>query len=152
MISHDNLTWTVRNFVEALPFPLNEEDASISYLPLSHVAAQVWGLRASSRIRLEYDAGTYDLTFGWQMLDIHCPIYTGNKIYFAQPDALRGSLGVTLKEVRPTYFFGVPRVWEKIYEAMQKLSRSTTGIKKALATWAKAKGLEKNVRAQFGGG
>lgn len=25
-----------------------------------------------------------------QMLDIHCPIYSGAKIYFAQPDALRG--------------------------------------------------------------
>lgn len=126
MVSHDSLTWTVRNFVEALWFPLTADDRSVSYLPLSHVAAQ--------------------------MLDIHCPIYTGAKIYFAQPDALRGSLGITLKEVRPTYFFGVPRVWEKIYEKMQEVGRSTTGVKKAIATWAKAKGLEKNRMQQFGGG
>lgn len=31
------------------------------------------------------------------MLDVHCPIYTGARIFFAQPDALRGSLGITLK-------------------------------------------------------
>ena len=41
MISHDNLTWTVKNFIEALPFTLTCEDRSVSYLPLSHVAAQV---------------------------------------------------------------------------------------------------------------
>lgn len=126
MISHDNLTWTVKNFVASLPFTLTCEDRSVSYLPLSHVAAQ--------------------------MLDIHCPIATGAKIYFAQPDALRGSLPVTLKDVCPTYFFGVPRVWEKIYEKMQEVARSTTGVKRALAQWAKAKGLEKNRRQQYGCG
>ena len=61
----------------------------ITYLPLSHIAAQ--------------------------MLDMHMPMKTGCHIYFAQPDALKGSLGATLKDVRPTVFFGVPRVWEKIY-------------------------------------
>ncbi len=126
MISHDNLTWTVKNFIEALPFSLSCEDRSVSYLPLSHVAAQ--------------------------MLDVHCPIYSGAKIYFAQPDALRGSLPVTLKDVCPTYFFGVPRVWEKIYEKMQEVGRSITGVKKALGAWAKAKGLDKNKRQQYGGG
>ena len=77
---------------------------------------------------------------------------SGAKIYFAQPDALRGSLPVTLKDVCPTYFFGVPRVWEKIYEKMQEVARSTTGVKRALAQWAKAKGLEKNRRQQYGCG
>ncbi len=43
----------------------------ISYLPLSHVAAQ--------------------------MMDIHAALHTGLTIHFAQPDALKGSLAVTLK-------------------------------------------------------
>jgi len=59
-----------------------------------------------------------------QMLDIHCPIAIGACVYFAQPDALRGSLAVTLRDVRPTYFMGVPRVWEKIYEKMVRRCRS----------------------------
>lgn len=42
----------------------------------------------------------------------------GSTVYFAQPDALRGSLFTTIKEVLPTYFMGVPRVWEKMYESM----------------------------------
>lgn len=36
------------------------------------------------------------------------------KIYFAQPDALKGSLIETMREVRPTLFLGVPRVWVKL--------------------------------------
>lgn len=68
---------------------IDASDEIISYLPLSHIAAQ--------------------------MLDMHGPMATGCRIYFAQPDALKGSLGDTLRDVRPTIFFGVPRVWEKIY-------------------------------------
>ena len=49
-----------------------------------------------------------------QLIDIHLGIYLGSSTYFAQPDALKGSLTVTLKEIHPTFFFGVPRVWEKI--------------------------------------
>ena len=38
--------------------------------------------------------------------------------YFAFPDALKGSLGATLKEVKPSLFIGVPRVWEKFHAAL----------------------------------
>jgi len=126
MISHDNLTWTSKRFMDDLPVRLTHEERSISYLPLSHVAAQ--------------------------MLDIHCPITVGSRCYFARPDALKGSLKGTLSEVRPTYFFGVPRVWEKFYETMMALGRSTTGIKKSIGSWAKGKGAEKTRLNQFGNG
>tara|TARA_R110002050_G_scaffold22730_3_gene61828 strand:+ start:122 stop:295 length:174 start_codon:yes stop_codon:yes gene_type:complete len=42
-----------------------------------------------------------------------------------------------LKKVRPTGFFGVPRVWEKIQEKMAAIGATTTGMKKTIATWAK---------------
>lgn len=42
------------------------------------------------------------------------PLIVGFAIIFARPDALKGSLVVTLKEVHPTIFFGVPRVFEKV--------------------------------------
>jgi hypothetical protein len=53
-------------------------------------------------------------------------------VYFCQPDALKGSLTVTMREVRPTLFFSVPRVWEKIQEKMAEMGRKTTGIKKVI--------------------
>lgn len=126
MISNDNLTWTTGRFMKDLPsqVELNQNDRAISYLPLSHVAAQ--------------------------MLDIHCPIYCGSKIYFAQPDALKGSLKQTLQAVRPTYFFGVPRVWEKFYDSLMEVGRSTGGLKKVMSTWAKSKGALKTEEAQYG--
>jgi long-chain-fatty-acid--CoA ligase ACSBG len=86
-----------------------------------------------------------------QLIDIHAPMYLGACTYFAQPDALKGSLTQTLKDVRPTIFFGVPRVWEKIEEKMKSLGRETTGVKKMLSTWAKNCGAEHCARLQYGG-
>ena len=124
MITHDNITWTSRTMFTTLPRPLNCDDRIISFLPLSHIAAQI--------------------------LDMHCPLASGMQTFFAQPDALRGSLGATLKEVHPTVFFGVPRVWEKIYEKMQEVGKSTTGLKKVIATWAKATATEHWESEQYG--
>ena len=89
MISHDNVTWTANNVMELI-HGISPADRMVSYLPLSHIAAQ--------------------------MIDIHCPLLSGACVYFAKPDALKGSLGGTLKAAKPTIFFGVPRVWEKIAE------------------------------------
>ena len=123
MISHDNITWTTRNITEHY-MDLNHLDRAISYLPLSHIAAQ--------------------------LIDIYAIMTLGACSYFAQPDALKGSLTTTIKEVRPTFFFGVPRVWEKIQEKMAQLGRSSTGIKKLLSTWAKSMGAEHCRRLQYG--
>ena len=70
--------------------------------------------------------------------------------YFCQPDALKGSLTVTMKDVRPTFFFGVPRVWEKIQEKMVQVGRDGSAAKKFIATWAKKLGTEHSRRAQYG--
>lgn len=124
MISHDNVTWTTRNMCTFYG-NFNHEDRVISFLPLSHIAAQI--------------------------VDIHIGLTTGCCTYFCQPDALKGTLTVTMREVRPTIFFGVPRVWEKIQEKMVQLGRATTGLKKSISTWAKGCGTGKNKAAQFGG-
>ena len=77
------------------------------------------------------------------MLDIHAAIILGSEnikacVTFARPDALKGTLGDSLKKVRPTGFFGVPRVWEKIHEKMTAAAATTTGAKKKIAVWAKS--------------
>ncbi|DAZ98410.1 TPA: hypothetical protein N0F65_000124 [Lagenidium giganteum] len=128
MLSHDNITWTIWTVIQMLEenfsTSVNNQHRLVSYLPMSHVAAQ--------------------------LIDILLPISSATQVYFAQPDALKGSLGVTLKEVRPTLFFGVPRVWEKIAEKMWSIAAQTTGLKKRIAEWAKDKGLKKTELAQFG--
>eukprot|EP00042_Codosiga_hollandica_P045216 m.455961 g.455961 ORF g.455961 m.455961 type:complete len:650 (+) comp56971_c0_seq1:90-2039(+) len=120
MMSHDNVTWTSQNVLSSVN--VNEQDRLVSYLPLSHIAAQ--------------------------MLDLHGPLAAGACVYFAQPDALKGSLGQTLKESRPTLFLGVPRVWEKMMEKMVAVGAQTQGLKKKISTWAKATGLENGERLQ----
>ena len=65
-------------------------DRMISYLPLSHIA----GL----------------------LIDIFVGIAANNTVYFADKGALKGTLPNTLRDVRPTIFGGVPRVWEKFHE------------------------------------
>ncbi|XP_063432642.1 long-chain-fatty-acid--CoA ligase ACSBG2-like isoform X2 [Mytilus trossulus] len=115
MLSHDNMVWTASAFAKTFGLRY-EEEVIVSYLPLSHVAAQM-----------------VDLTF---------PVSFGASVYFARPDALKGSLLGTLQEVRPTGFFGVPRVWEKFYEGIKIKARSSGALKKKIGMWAKGVGLK----------
>ena len=111
MISHDNATYLSKYAVlEVLKF-VKFGERLVSYLPLSHIAAQC--------------------------TDLFTPLCTGMTIYFAQPDALKSSLVDTLVEVQPTMFFGVPRVFEKMQERISGVINSTAGIKLKLLQWAR---------------
>ncbi|XP_064619094.1 long-chain-fatty-acid--CoA ligase ACSBG2-like isoform X2 [Lineus longissimus] len=122
MLSHDNLTFTARSSITTLG--LNRE-VLVSYLPLSHVAAQ--------------------------LIDIYSAIECAGSVYFARADALKGTLGETLREVRPTGFLGVPRVWEKMAEMMKAAGKNISGFKRKVATWAKGVGLKGNLALIDGG-
>jgi long-chain acyl-CoA synthetase len=85
-----------------------ERDCSLSYLPLSHIAEQ--------------------------MATIHLPATIGATTYFAEsiekvPD--------NIKEVRPTVFFGVPRIWEKFHAALTAKLGEVKGGKKYLLDWTR---------------
>ncbi|KAI4901675.1 hypothetical protein NFI96_008119 [Prochilodus magdalenae] len=123
MLSHDNITW-ISNAAGRVAGVIVGEESVVSYLPLSHVAAQVNDLWISMSF-----AGT---------------------TYFAEPDALKGSLANTLKEVRPTTFLGVPRVWEKMQEAMKAVGAKSSVMKKRIADWAKGIGLQASYSAMNG--
>lgn len=86
-------------------------DCSISYLPLSHIAEQVF--------------------------TIHGPITMGSRVYFAESI---DKLGEHLKEIQPHVFFGVPRVWEKFHAGITAKLRGAKGVKKALVGWAQKVG------------
>ncbi|KAH8068039.1 decanoate-CoA ligase [Aureococcus anophagefferens] len=56
----------------------------------------------------------------------------------------------TLGEVRPTVFFGVPRVWEKFGEAMKAKAATPGSMKDKVATFAKGCGAAKYAAAEQG--
>ncbi|XP_053128902.1 long-chain-fatty-acid--CoA ligase ACSBG1 isoform X2 [Hemicordylus capensis] len=121
MLSHDNITWTAAHCSRAgdmQPAEIQQERI-VSYLPLSHIAAQI-----------------YDLWTGIQW---------GEEVYFAEPDALKGGLVEVLKEALPTSHMGVPRVWEKIMEKIKEVSAQSGFVKKKMLSWAMAVSLERNL-------
>ncbi|KAG9480463.1 hypothetical protein GDO78_012103 [Eleutherodactylus coqui] len=126
MLSHDNITWTATSAGKTVTLreATDQQEIVVSYLPLSHVAAQ--------------------------MIDIWLTMKYGGATYFAQPDALKGSLANTLREVRPTAFMGVPRVWEKMQEKMKAVGAKSSTIKRKVASWAKGVGLETNLKRMNG--
>ncbi|KOB78464.1 Long-chain-fatty-acid--CoA ligase ACSBG2, partial [Operophtera brumata] len=80
-------------------------------------------------------------TLVYTVVDIYTTLSNAIPVFFAQPDALKGSLVETLKEVRPTRFLGVPRVWEKMYEKIMAVGAKGGTIKRAMAKWAREQGL-----------
>ena len=139
MLSHDNITWMTRSFWMTVKktngLNLRKLQRSISYLPLSHAAGQLLDIYFPMACRSWYP---------------ECPGYI---VSFARPDALKGTLGDTLRAVKPTIFFGVPRVWEKINETIVKKAKAnpSTGLKLKLINWAKTVGFEYFKNSQAGG-
>jgi long-chain acyl-CoA synthetase len=83
------------------------DDRVLSYLPLAHIA---------ERMVSEFRAYRY-----------------GNPTWFL--DGLP-NLGARLREVRPTHFFGVPRVWEKMAAHVHKQIDASPPPRRALVRWA----------------
>jgi long-chain-fatty-acid--CoA ligase ACSBG len=71
----------------------------------------------------------------------------GFKLFFARPDALQGTLVLTLQWARPTYFLAVPRVWEKMEEKIKDIGASKGKLLQSISSWAKNLGSE-NVKAR----
>ncbi|CAH6779471.1 long-chain-fatty-acid--CoA ligase ACSBG2 [Phodopus roborovskii] len=126
MLSHDNITWTAGALGQELYLghASGLQNTVVSYLPLSHISAQ--------------------------MMDIWISIKVGGLTFFAQPDALRGTLLYTLQEVKPTVFLGVPRVWEKMQENIKENVSKSSSLRKKAFTWAKMLGLKVNTKRMLG--
>ncbi len=63
------------------------------------------------------------------MIDLYMNMGIAGTVAFADKNALKGTLVENLKEVRPTRFWGVPRVYEKVKEKMQEVARQNTGVR-----------------------
>ncbi len=124
MLSHRNLAWTASVTRDLIG--VSHEDSALSYLPLSHIAEQ--------------------------MFSIHGPLTHGYPIYFAESI---DKVPENLKEVQPTVFFGVPRIWEKFHAGVNAKLKDAKGAKKKLVDWAMGVGRQvsalKNRGKQPGG-
>jgi len=89
---------------------VNDEDHSLCFLPLSHVFERTWTL--------------------------YC-IHRGVKISFLSDPKL---IIDTLKEVKPTLFCTVPRVYEKVYAAIQTGLETASKTKKIIFGWSVKQG------------
>jgi len=111
MLSHTNLASTARNGQEL--FRLTPNDVLLSYLPLSHIAEQ--------------------------MFTIHTAATVGFPIYYAESIT---KLPDNLREVQPTVFFGVPGVWERFRGRVVERLDESHGARKRIADWAQTVGRE----------
>jgi long-chain acyl-CoA synthetase len=113
VITHHNVLFEVES--SSRTAGLDEaENIGVSYLPYAHIAERVLG--------------------------IYIPLVQGAHVHLVgDPAQLVGALG----EVRPTRFFGVPRVWEKIQTGIGGLlAMETDEAKKQAVADAMAVGLE----------
>lgn len=102
MLSHENLAWTARRAIEAVG-EVGEDDCVVSYLPLSHIAEQ--------------------------MFSIHLAITAGYPIWCCDDIS---KVKETLVVARPTLFLAVPRVWEKFRVALEARFSEATGPKRKI--------------------
>jgi len=99
------------NFMQSLvahdfELDVSEKDSSLSFLPLSHIYERSW---------------------------VFFCLHRGIKVYFNQNPKL---IAEVLKEVKPTVMCTVPRIFEKIYAAIQDKRKEASSTKMKLASWA----------------
>ena len=105
VLSHDNLVAASHSSVEL--FDVAQIDSSLSYLPLSHVAEQIFTILA--------------------------PAHVGYSVAFAQSI---GRMRADLLDIQPSIFFGVPLVWSGFERALRKNIEALDGTKAMIADWA----------------
>ena len=85
--------------------------------------------------RLELSQGTKHLSYlplchvAEQMLTTFVPVYIGSQVNFGE--SIR-TVQEDLREVAPTMFLGVPRIWEKLHAAIHIKLQETGGLRRAL--------------------
>jgi long-chain acyl-CoA synthetase len=92
-------------------FGYNSGDLILSYLPLCHVAEKIFSLFA--------------------------PMMSGGVVHFGESiETVRQDL----REVSPTIFLGVPRIWEKIHAGANLRIKDASWLKRTLFAWCVERG------------
>ncbi|MBW3619460.1 MAG: AMP-binding protein [Actinobacteria bacterium] len=111
MLTNANAEFSMRKIIETegrLPdgAPPNPSDQILTYLPLCHVAERIFST--------------------WTMVATGCVLNFAESIETVQTN---------LREVQPTLFFAVPRIWEKLHAGVIIKSRDATWMKRRLSSW-----------------
>ena len=101
-------------------FPLTEEDRSASFLPWAH-------------------------SFG-QTVELHSLIYWGASMGLTSAHTLTRDM----PEIRPTILVSVPRVFNKVYDGLQKMMDAEGGVKKTMFDAAVANARKREQMAKRG--
>jgi long-chain acyl-CoA synthetase len=120
MLSHRNILSNVQSVTTILP--ITQEHRVLSFLPLCHI---------------------------FERMVCYVYLYMGASIYYSEsldPPVLRQRM----TEVRPHFFTTVPRLLEKIYEAIFSRGYEMRGIRRALFFWALDLGLRFQVDKKMG--
>ena len=102
-LTHANIWWTATHSEQHIPIGDADNGRALSYLPLSHIAER--------------------------MISHLLQVYYGTQTWFARSI---DTLLEDLTECKPTYFFAVPRVYEKFYAGLQaKMAAADPNDRKA---------------------
>jgi long-chain acyl-CoA synthetase len=101
MISHRNVLGQARAAAEATG--ITGTDTVVSYLPLCHVAEQIFS--------------------------VHLPLHLGMTVSFAE--GIR-TIQEDLREIAPSVFLGVPRIWEKMQAGIQVKIQETGPLRRRI--------------------
>lgn len=116
VLTHRNILFTIRSIVTG--FDITEDDLSIAYLPMAHIAERMVGsfIKLISGARTAFAESMDDLIFN-------------------------------MREVGPTFHFGTPRVFEKFHSRVITAIDDATGLQRFLYRWAEKVGSkEKDLR------
>jgi long-chain acyl-CoA synthetase len=107
-LTHRNLMSLVSSIDDMIPFPEDDENRVVSWLPAAHIA----------------ERGAH----------YYLPVIKGVSVTIC-PDPRK--IAEILPQVHPTWFFAVPRIWEKVKAGIEtKIENESSGVKKALTQWA----------------
>ena len=101
MISYGNIN-AMASGMDAI-YRCTPADSMVSYLPLCHVAEQIF--------------------------TVYLPLLSGAVVNFAE--SLR-TVQSDLREIAPTVFLGVPRIWEKLHASIEIKIREAGGFRRTL--------------------
>ena len=119
MLTHGNIAFDVESCMRVID--LNPNDASLSFLPLSHIFERMAGLYAM--------------------------LAAGARIGYAQS---LDTVAADALEVRPTVMMGVPRFYEKVVARIFQTAAAFPRLKRALFDWGVRQGVRR-ARARFAG-